>query len=342
MAISYRASVEVVRALLEVYPESAGLPNGVGAYPLHLLCDYGSCVDSLSAVLETQAGAATVDKPMKSLTPLSILNSRMNKAAFYRALQSMQEARNRQQATRERERIRRQEQQRLAESDGDSSNPHDESTTHRPVDRNERMIASFQQNDYWQKAALLILVSYTQQPLSPQGLEDDTAHLVHACAGVPDCPSYLLQFAIQLHLDDLSNRRDHRGRLPLHVAAGSHARALSSSSAKRQKRSHESLRMVLEACPEAACVKDSQGHYPLSVALGEISNGKPWSTGLQELLEANLAALETLNLPDGLYPFVWSKRLTTADHLFQSIRRHPDLFDHRRRDPNGYDETVGC
>ena len=78
VAISYRASVEVVRALLEVYPESAGLPNGVGAYPLHLLCDYGSCVDSLSAVLETQAGAATVDKPMKSLTPLSILNSRMN------------------------------------------------------------------------------------------------------------------------------------------------------------------------------------------------------------------------------------------------------------------------
>jgi hypothetical protein len=78
------------------------------------------------------------------------------------------------------------------------------------------MIASFQQNDYWQKAALLVLVSYTRQPLSPKGLEDEAANLVHACAGISNCPDYLMEFAILLHMDDLAKKKDSQGRLPLH------------------------------------------------------------------------------------------------------------------------------
>lgn len=361
VAISYRASVEVVRALLEAYPESAGLPNGVGAYPLHLLCDYGSCVDSLRAVLETPAGAATIEKSMRatkfdrSQTPLDILSTRMNYAVFRRAILSMKQARKQQQA--KREAMLQKQKQKLLEGTEERQPPQtgNENNAEAAFDRNERMIASFQQNDYWQKAALLVLVAYTQQPLSPQGLEYEEANLVHACAGVPDCPSYLLEFAVLLHMEELMEKKDHLGRLPLHVAAQNHARRLvhkpssneTSERSRRRRGTEDPLGFVLEACPAAAFVMDLNGDLPLAVALKEIRQqtaGKAWSNELQQLLDANVAALETLNLEEGVYPYIWSQRMTAVDHLFESIRRHPDLFDrhHRGGSYTLMDGTAGC
>jgi hypothetical protein len=371
VAISYRAPVEVIRALLQVFPGSAGVRNGVGAYPLHLLCDYGSSVDSLRAVLETPEGAATITKRMKErtssalrnntlTTPLHFLNARMNYPQFRRALISMQEARNRQQATREKIRKQQQSQQpspnttyngELAADvhQGTNSDVHNtlnyknisESSNNEDAlaaisRRHERMIASFQSNDYWQKAALLVMVEYTKQPLTAQGLDHEKANLVHACAGLRSCPSFLLEFAMLLHWDDLMDKRDAQGRLPLHVAALNHATALSlpatnTDTSRYRDTSQRTLRAVLRACPEAAFVQDSNGDLPFAVALKQTqesgttrqAGSVAWSNGLQDLLDSNLEALETLNLSDRLYPHVWAKRMTSVDTLFQSIRQHP-------------------
>lgn len=368
MAISYRANSAVVRALLEAFPESAGSMNGAGAYPLHLACDYGSCVDSLSAILETSEGAATISKTMgvsQPLTALNVLTSRMNYPVFRRAIHSMREARKRQRATREALLQRTQQQcERINETratpsreaagqdDVGASNSNENSAA-AAFDRNERMISSFQQNDYWQKAALLALVSYSRQPLSPNGLEDKDANLVHACAGNSDCPSYLLEFAILLHMDDLIERRDRQGRLPLHIAAEKHAASLMAASMTNnlQRKVDEALLMILDACPAAAHAQDQGGNLPLAVAIHEIqrSSGegifpedriKAWSRGLQRLLDANLEALESLNLDAWLYPWLWgSKRITSVDQLFQSVRRHPDLFDQKG---SRFTETADC
>lgn len=373
VAIGYRASVEVIRSLLEVFPESAGLPNGVGAYPLHLLCDYGSSVDSLRAVLETPAGAATVAKRMgKNTTVLGMLNARMNKPQFRRALVSMREARKRQQSIRDemQQRHDRQQQQKDSHQNqqhhqqhGDSvsnnenidngnisdtektrgrGSPTCDSQANAILQRHEMMIASFQQNDYWQKAAMLILVEYTQQPLPLEGLHDDQANIVHACAGASSSHAHLLEFALLLHEDDLLGKRDAKGRSPLHVAALNHATSLhGTNDSTSQSISQRIILQVLEACPKAAFVKDDNDQLPLALALQELrqsttpkpygrsSREKAWSPGLQRLLDENLAALETLNLDERLYPMIL-KRMTSPNELFLVIRRHPNLFQNRQ------------
>lgn len=332
VAISYRASVEVIRALLEVFPESAGIADGVGAYPLHLLCDYGSSVDSLRAVLETPAGAATIGRRMdnksRPRTALEILNARMNYPQFRRALISMREARKRQKTIRN-EMQQKQHQQLLdfgvlgdieranvsdirerpaapepntdnSDEDGgqNARGPTNTTTSERNnamLRRHELMIASFQQNDYWQKAAMLILVEYTQQPLPLEGLHDEQANVVHACSGVSNCNRHLLEFAILLHQDDLLQKRDAGGRLPLHVAAENHAASLLVNNSSNQSLTEEIILQVLHACPKAAFVKDKNGMLPLAAALQILgrSTTKPngrsaeraWSAGLRQLLD---------------------------------------------------------
>jgi hypothetical protein len=368
--------VEVIRSLVKAFPEGAGLPNGVGAYPLHLLCDYGSCVDSLRAVLETPEGAATITKelPFSSrwdglTTPLQFLTVRMNYPQFRRALISMQAARNRQQIARamilRKQQVKQQSPITFIEDQfgrfphtgeleadvhlfanvdlHDTSDHSDASKSSNnggalaaALRRNERMIASFQSNDYWQKAALLVMVEYTQQPLTAQGLDHEQANLVHACAGIRSCPSELIEFAMLLHLDDLMYKRDGQGRLPLHVAAAKHGASLSLPGNSNEisgyrDTTERTLRAMLNACPEAAFVQDSSGYLPFTVALRQIQESATtrqagtvvWSSGLQHLLDSNLKALETLNLSDRLYPHIWAKRMTSVDTLFQSIRQHP-------------------
>ena len=382
MAISYRASVEIIRSLLEVFPESAGLANGVGAYPLHLMCDYGSSVESLRAILETPEGAATVSRRMgQSSTALDILNVRRNFPPFRRALMSMREARKRQQTIRN-EMQRRQGQlqqenglrrhlpdQNVLEAGehGDESNARDPTSdsnvdnsnnnsngddgsargrgtltsseqTNAMLQRLERMIASFQQNDYWQKAAMLILVEYTRQPLSLEGLHDEQTNIVHACAGVSSCNPFLLEFALLLHQDDLIQKKDSNGRLPLHVAAINHAASLLGNDSASQRLTQGMLLQILEACSKAAFVQDKNDKLPLAVALQELGRPttkacgdktkKVWSPGLQRLLDANLAALETLNLDERFYPLIL-KRMTSPNELFLCLRRHPHLFQNR-------------
>jgi hypothetical protein len=153
-----------------------------------------------------------------------------------------------------------------------------------------------------------------------------------------------MEFAILLHMDDLAKKKDSQGRLPLHVAAQNHAACLVANDKNRDPvRADHALIMVLEACPSAANAKDAEGNLPLAVAIEEIQRGKrgakAWSRGLQQLLECNLAALEALDLDESLYPYIWSKRVTSVDHLFRSIRRHPGLFDSKE---SQYTTTVGC
>jgi hypothetical protein len=380
IAISYRASPDVVRALMAVFPDSSGLPNGAGSYPLHLLCDYGSSVDSLRAVLETPAGAQTITAKDRAtgLPPLCILNARKNGPQFRRALASMREARKRQHAmnfqrleddgSRQQEgdgennsgeneqhsfdvSIRTSTRVDSSISNLDSSNQSNTSTsgpartgrrggTKALMQRQERMIASFQQNDFWQKAALLVLVEYTRQPLTEEGLDSDQVNIVHACAGSPSCSASLLGFAILLHTDDLMNRFDQRGRLPLHVASATHASSLlmkkdNGKVHENRDRSEEILLTLLDANPQAAFVPDHDGNVPFVVALQEQQRqfhqqgGKAWSFGLQRLLAANLSALEAINLDESLYPFLLANRMGTIDNIFSTLRGHPNLLHNR-------------
>lgn len=331
VAISYRASADVLRSLLEAYPKSAKLPNGAGSYPVHLLCDYGSSIESLKMLLQTNEGTSTIALTDRTtgLTPLYVLNARKNGPQWRRTVARVREARNRQ-----------------------------------PTNSDERKCGlKEQKNDFWRKASFLTFVEYTREPLSAMHMEpgdkndnDTYGSMLHACAGLSHCPTSLLEFAILIHTpEELQAKKDKDGRLALHVAAATHASALLSRNVDEQRladgakqdRSEEALLRILRACPQAAFVFDNNGELPFTLALRVQQQwrekfwrettvathaGSYWSKGgLQRLLATNPPALETLNLDERLYPYIWANRLDNAvDELYRSIRRHPNLVQSSR------------
>jgi len=190
-------------------------------------------------------------------------------------------------------------------------------------------IASCRGNQIWQKAALLAVVEYEKRPLLPlpAAVADgdkhdnnsemailDDARILHACIGNPNCPPFLQEYALLLLEDSLTVPDGQTGRLPLHLVVANHGN------------NHMLLLDVLSANPAAACVRDDEGCYPLTLALrSKASRNRRRSHGLRELIEANPLALQDLNLEDSLYPILWS-RFVSVDSLFASVRAHLSIF----------------
>ena len=185
VACSYRASSEVIRALLNAYPEGAGIADGSGSYPMHILCDYGCVVDSIRAVLETSGGVQSLTKQdgIFERTPLQILNGRKGFHNDFGALR------------RERAKYSL------------------DTAAQRDCPRIRELVASCEAVEFWQKAALLILAEYTGDSSNL-----DNRLILHGCAGIQTCPSTLLEYALLLYPESLLIQ-DENGQVPLHVAA---------------------------------------------------------------------------------------------------------------------------
>lgn len=286
MACSYRASNDVVQAILNAYPEAAGEATDSGSYPLHLLCDYGSSVELVRSIVETEAGVATVFKLDRTYkrTPLQILNGRKNLNIFLRSLETIRTARVRQRALRaERAHGQEEELQRLGQG-----------------------VSEFKTSEFWQKAVLLMLVECQSSPLEDDDFTD--AWILHACLVCQDAPPSVQEFAILLYEDQLLIP-DENGQLPLHTAAMDGTPSL--------------LLDILAANPSAASERNREGCLPLQFAVRH--RNRRWSDGAGQLVEAYPAALDEINIDDRLYPKVWS-RLSSSDVLFRAIRTRPQLF----------------
>jgi hypothetical protein len=251
------------------------------------VCDYGCSVDTLRALVQTEAGAATVFKEDRTFRrkPLQILNGRKSLSNFFRSLDTMREARITQRALR---------------AEG-GAGQEDE------LQRLDRTVADFRDCDFWQKAAILTLVEYLNRPLIEDDHLDD-ARILHACIDSTECPQSVQEFAILLYEDQLLTP-DENGQLPLHKVARDGSPAFMD---------------VLAGNTSAASVRNEQGMLPLEIAVRN-QHLCCWSGGLGQLVEANPSALNELNLDDRLYPKVWSQ-LSTPDALFRAIRSRPELF----------------
>jgi hypothetical protein len=286
VACSYRASTEVIQAVLGAYPEAAGEASDSGSFPLHLVCDYGCSVDTLRSLLQTEAGAATIFKEDRTFRrkPLQILNGRKSISNFFRSTDKMREARITQRALRAEGGVGQEDELR----------------------RLDQIVTDFRHFDFWQKAAILMLVEYLKRPLTDADLDD--AGILHACIGSTECPQSVQEFAILLYEDQLLTP-DENGQLPLHKVARDGSPVFMD---------------VLAGNMSAASVRNEQGMLPLEIAVRN-QNICCGSGGLGQLVEANPSALDELNLDDRLYPKVWSQ-LSTSDALFRAIRSRPGLF----------------
>ena len=62
MACSYGASREVIGSIIEAYPKGACIPDHLGAYALHKMCDFGCSVEALRVVLQYPEACSTITK----------------------------------------------------------------------------------------------------------------------------------------------------------------------------------------------------------------------------------------------------------------------------------------
>jgi hypothetical protein len=305
VASSHRASDEVIKALIHAYPEASGKMNGAGSYTLHVLCDYGCSVDTIQCILETEGGAKSARKTRAIFrrTPLYMLNGRKNLPEFKRSLQTLRQTRQKQHTIRQ-----------------SIHGSHDESILMKAeveLRNLESLIEPFHKNDFWRKASMLVLAQYLKRALTEQDLVG--SRIVHACVGIDNCPPSLLEYAILLNMNELV-KKDHKGRSPLHIAA---------SAAK-----DTTVATIAMACPEAARISDNRGRLVLKILLSK-RRPRGWSPGLEQVIVANPEAIETLDLDEKLYPFIWNRlgQIPTGkglDELYKSVRAKPSLFKEGR------------
>lgn len=291
VASSYRASQSVILPLLQAYPEAAGLPNASGSYVLHLLCDYGTTPGILHQVLRTQQAVASVlrEDRIYRRRPLHII--RRNLRTGQRTRDTIRDIRGKLRTLQTAGAERHQDEMR----------------------RLEQELIEFEQDDFWRKVSLLLVAEATQSPLAADGV--DPIDVLQAAIQIEDCPASFQEHAILLYSEILTQPRESDHCVPLHVAAERGNTAL--------------LLDLVEACPQAATVRNARGHLPLQTALllaqrrGQYA--WRWGDGLGALIEANPAALEELRLPDTVYPLIWG-RLSTRESLFHAIRSFPRPF----------------
>ena len=363
MACSYRASADVIRFLVEAYPEAAGKPTKTGAYPLHFMCDYGTTPEALRAILQTPNAIPSVSRrdPIYQRRPLHIWNGRKSLGTCQRLRDGLRKLRRRirQQQAVHCNHYRRHHHDDIGASNEKNTHQHQlnriaqETSIYFESQENVHL-ADFASHDLWICAAMLLVVEATQKPLPTLAKEqeestdastttitlctttnDNTVPLIpnvnvlHAALQIADCPSSFQEWAILLYADHLLTPLPD-GRLALHVAAARRQTGL--------------LLDLLQACPEAAAVRDCHGALPLQTALYGIDGGNgddndgdggsgnyndnhhhhneawQWKDGIGALIEAYPAALEELpSLDFPLYPYIWS-RLSTREAMFRAVR----------------------
>jgi hypothetical protein len=291
VAASYRASSDVLRALVQAYPEGTVTPiPTTGSLVLHVLCDVGTSVDGIRAIVEADTASVQKRDGIFRRTPLQILNARKSMSRH----QSMSTA----------IRAIREDQEQLRRDFATNRDIAETNLIHLELQADE-----IRQWDFWLKAAFLIQAEYQCSPLLPD--TDPGLRIVHACAGIRQCPPSLLEFASLLYPDQLMEQ-DEEGEVPLHKAAANYA--------------NDILYDILLACPEASTICNKRGKYPLNVA---IKAGRRWKSGVNLLVEANPVAVEGLDLDSRLYPLLWS-HLSGPNALFLSIQSKPNLFSIRK------------
>ena len=297
VACSYRASPQVIAELLRVYPQAAGIkiPKD-GSYPLHLLCDFGCPVESIRLILQEPAGISSITKEDAAYKrrPLAILYGRKNLRVFARVAHSSRNAR---------------KQQRIICKQG----PGDEQQQQELKRLDDKVVEGFRNYSFWQKAAMLSLVEYTQQILPTDGSIEDIVNsdaVLRACVGNPLCPFSIQGFAVSLHYNKL-DQPDENGNLPLHIASSTVGNG-------------SVIRELVLACPKAAHFRNKDGDLPLSILLRHPDCA--WEDGIGPLLRVCPSALVDEVRDRRLYPLVWARFSDSPSRMYGFIRSQPDLF----------------
>jgi len=144
-----------------------------------------------------------------------------------------------------------------------------------------------------------------------RGRKQSILRALAGCHTHYECPDMALRFAIKMYPEELK-RTNKTGNFPLHIAAKSKqwARAIPDDCSWYEPPSHplprapykaEQIRILAEASPQAAQIRNLQGSLPLHLA---IKAGRKWDGGVQSILETYPAAVISKDGESGLFPFM--------------------------------------
>jgi hypothetical protein len=127
------------------------------------------------------------------------------------------------------------------------------------------------------------------------------------------CPPDLLRYVVETNLESVA-RKDERGNLPLHYAAGSGLGQSPAEDKDEMNVPNSYTKYVIDellyAYPDGAAVPNVEGVLPIALA---IESGKKWiGGGVRSLYEAYPAGLEQSNLDED-HPIIRSLSFSTLD-----------------------------
>jgi len=271
VACAYRANADVIQALVDANPIVVGIKTSSGAYPLHLMCDYGGPVESLLVLLRCPYSRCTRDQKdgVYHRTPLSILNGRKNLHHFNSAICKLR-------------RIRQEQ----AEVLGNVPSEH----ACLELQRLSEKIRRFEDMDLWRKARALFLASEMvegegkqEHPFDWETEAQTRAVLRGLCTH--DCPGSIQELALLLYQDQLCTALDDCGNLLIHLLCQANDTVL--------------LQEVLRKSPACASIRNAAGLSPLQVYL---RRKRPLQRCVLKLIEAFPEGLTDLNLFPSLIP----------------------------------------
>ena len=331
-AVASGSSYDTIKSLIDLDPSSTGHQNGAGLTPLHTAIErYDVPMSIIRLLLASNSPTASMPNT-DGRTPLDLLWKRYVDPDSFR-IQSSIVAANQLATLME-----------MAVSDDGCNRPPSSQSgseedvnveensgkqsglSKRDMDRKARamriLLSSTRLRDFWDLMTLFIRAAHHGTIADPLPSDHGRWRIVHSCV-VTRCEPLLIRFAAALYPEQLRERDEQTGRLPLHI-----------TSALGCERSANSIdKTVLRLWPRGAWGHDNEGRLAINLA---IESGKPWRF-VRALLLCAPPSLLTRDSKTQMMPFMIASASPRAslDCSYRLVRDSVDIMTNLCGDDGG-------
>jgi len=193
---------------------------------------------------------------------------------------------------------------------------------------------------FWEKASILIKAAYYESNNKQNNptLGCNIGHVLHACVGVENCPSNIIELAMKLHPEQLCET-DAWENYPLHIAASNRTlngreiclcdekfTSTTSIPANSLSEQENLVSRLVQLYPSAAKKPSGKGMMPLQLA---VISGKKWHEGVCSILKAAVDIVMQPVMCNGtrIYPFMLAAVGDTSclTTVYELLRHYPEL-----------------
>ena len=298
-AVASGSSYDTVKSLIDLDPSSTGHQNGAGLTPLHTAIErYDVPMSIIRLLLASNPSTASMPRT-DGRTPMDLLWKRYVDPDSFRIQSSIMAANElatlMEMAVSDDGCNRPPSSQSGSEEDVDleESSSRPGGLSKRDMDRKARamriLLSSPRLRDFWDLMTMFVRASHHGTIADPLPSESGRWRIVHSCVATR-CEPLMIRFAAALYPEQLRERDEQSGRIPLHI-----------TSALSCERSANSIdKTVLRLWPRGAWCHDNESRLAINLA---IEAGKPWRF-VRALLLCAPPSLLTRDTKTRMMPFM--------------------------------------